>query len=99
MRGDELLAAGTPESLDEAMLAYQGGLEVAREPGVDDDELPRLFEERLATVRDRLDPSAGDDEDESGEEDTGARARDEETTDEEPPREHRDAAAGEPGTG
>src|SRR5215208_6915497 len=58
LRGDELLAAGTPESLDEAMLAYQGGLEVAREPGVEDAELPRLFEDRIAAVRRRLEPGA-----------------------------------------
>jgi hypothetical protein len=68
LRGDELLASGTPESLDEAMLAYQGGLEVAREPGVEDAELPGLFEQRIADVRRRLDPSAADeDEDEGGE--------------------------------
>ena len=60
LRGDELLASGTPESLDEAMLAYQGGLEVAREPGVEDAELPGLFEQRIADVRRRLDPSAAD---------------------------------------
>ena len=66
LRGDELLASGTPESLDEAMLAYEGGLEVAREPGVDDAELPGLFEQRIADVRRRLDPSTAD-EDEAGE--------------------------------
>jgi hypothetical protein len=67
MRGDELLAAGTPESLDEAMLAYQGGLEVAREPDVDDAELPSVFEERIARVRSRLEPG-GDEDDEAGDE-------------------------------
>jgi hypothetical protein len=70
LRGDELLASGTPESLDEAMLAYEGGLEVAREPGVDDGELPGLFEQRIADVRRRLDPSTADEEeaeDEAGE--------------------------------
>jgi hypothetical protein len=62
LRGDELLAAGTPESLDEALLAYKGGLEVAREPGVEDAELPRELEERIASVRRRLDPGADDEE-------------------------------------
>ena len=69
LRGDELLAAGTPESLDEAMLAYQGGLEVAREPGVDDDDLARVLEERIATVRRRLE-SEPDEEDERAEDES-----------------------------
>jgi hypothetical protein len=73
LRGDELLASGGPESLDEALLAYQGGLEVAREPGVDDEELPRLFEQRIATVRSRLE--GGLEEEEEEEEGQGSRDR------------------------
>jgi hypothetical protein len=73
LRGDELLASGTPESLDEAMLAYQGGLEVAREPGVEDAELPGLFEQRIADVRRRLDPSAADEGE--GDEEVAVRGR------------------------
>ncbi|MBA3420967.1 MAG: hypothetical protein H0U12_03600 [Thermoleophilaceae bacterium] len=54
LRGDQLLESGSPESLDEALLAYQGGLELAEDPSVADDELRRTFEERVATARERL---------------------------------------------
>ncbi len=54
LRGDELLESGRPESLDEALLAYQGALELAADPSVADDELQRLLEERVETARDRL---------------------------------------------
>jgi hypothetical protein len=54
LRGDELLESGRPESLDEALLAYQGALELAAEPSVADDELRRILEERVDTARDRL---------------------------------------------
>jgi hypothetical protein len=52
LRGDELLESEGPESLDEALLAFQGGLEVATE--ADDDELVAMLETRVATVRARL---------------------------------------------
>jgi hypothetical protein len=70
LRGDELLRSGSPESLDEALLAYRGGLEVAREPGVEDRELPRILEERIATVEARLEGRADE---EDGESDDGER--------------------------
>ena len=59
VRGDELMRSGNPESLDEALLAYEGGLEVAREPGADDEDLTRLFEDRIAAVRARLGGGGG----------------------------------------
>ena len=90
LRGDELLAAGTPESLDEAMLAYQGGLEVAREPGVEDADLPRAFEERIAVVRRRLLEPGSEEEDEP--DNDGAAERDERS-------ESADVRAGEPSEG
>ena len=54
LRGDELLESGSAESLDEAMLAYQGALDLAAGPNVADDELRSTLEERIATTRDRL---------------------------------------------
>ncbi len=54
LRGDELLESGRPESLDEALLAYQGALELAADPSVADDELRRLLEERVEMARERL---------------------------------------------
>lgn len=54
LRGDQLLESGSAESLDEALLAYQGGLELAEDPSVADDELRQTFEERVATARERL---------------------------------------------
>ena len=90
LRGDELLAAGTPESLDEAMLAYQGGLEVAREPGVEDADLPRAFEERIAVVRRRLKP--GSEEEDEPDDDGAGSGRDERP-------ESADVRAGEPSEG
>ncbi len=54
LRGDELLESGSPESLDEALLTYQGALDLAADPSVADDELRRTLEERIATTRDRL---------------------------------------------
>ena len=54
LRGDELLESGRPESLDEALLAYRGALELAADPSVADDELRRILEERVDTTRDRL---------------------------------------------
>ncbi len=54
LRGDELLESGGPESLDEALLVYQGALELAADPNVADDELRRTLEERVDTARDRL---------------------------------------------
>ncbi len=54
LRGDQMLESGSPESLDEALLAYQGALELAADPSVADDELRRLLEERVETARDRL---------------------------------------------
>ncbi len=54
LRGDELLESGRPESLDEALLAYRGALELAADPSVGDDELCRILEERVDTARDRL---------------------------------------------
>jgi len=62
LRGDELLESGGPESLDEALLAYRGALDLAADPSVADDELRRTLEERIATTRDRLaggGPAAG----------------------------------------
>jgi hypothetical protein len=67
LRGDELLRSASPESLDEALLAYRGGLEVAREPGVEDDVLPRVLEERIATVEARLEGRSEEGEDEADE--------------------------------
>jgi hypothetical protein len=65
LRGDELLRSGSPESLDEALLAYRGGLQVAREPGVEDDDLPRVLEERIATVEARLEGRTDEEKEES----------------------------------
>lgn len=54
LRGDQMLESGSPESLDEALLAYQGALELAAAPDVADDELRRILEERVDTARERL---------------------------------------------
>ncbi len=54
LRGDELLESGSPESLDEALLVYQGALDLAADPSVADDELRSILEERVDTARDRL---------------------------------------------
>ena len=54
LRGDELLESGGPESLEEALLAYEGALELAADPSVADDDLRRLLEERVDTARERL---------------------------------------------
>ena len=54
LRGDQMLESGSPESLDDALLAYQGALELAADPSVADDELRRILEERVDTARDRL---------------------------------------------
>jgi hypothetical protein len=53
LRGDELLASGDPESLDEALLAYEGARDAAGNPAVGS-ELRTVVEERLASVRERL---------------------------------------------
>jgi hypothetical protein len=59
LRGDELLEAGGPESLDEAVLAYEGARDAAADPAVGDD-LRAVVDERLAGARERLEPGATD---------------------------------------
>jgi hypothetical protein len=54
LRGDELAQSGRPESLEEALLAYQGALELAADATVADDDLSRLLEERVDATRERL---------------------------------------------
>lgn len=51
LRGDELLESRGPESLEEALLAYRGALELAADPSVADEDLRRLLEERVDSTR------------------------------------------------
>jgi hypothetical protein len=57
LRGDELLEAGGPESLDEAVLAYEGARAAAADPAVGDD-LRAVVDGRLATARERREHGA-----------------------------------------